>query len=80
MRVIVIGAGISGMNFFKFAEEQLRDVDVVCYEKNSDIGGTVSSRSLRFIMEICTVHLDLLFCLFYPMYFPILPHAADYLL
>lgn len=48
MRVIVIGAGISGMTFFKLAEEQLQDVDIVCYEKNADIGGTVSCRSISY--------------------------------
>lgn len=40
MRIAVIGAGISGLNIFKAAEEKLRNVELVCYEKNHDIGGT----------------------------------------
>jgi cation diffusion facilitator CzcD-associated flavoprotein CzcO len=40
MRVAMLGAGISGINFFKFAEEKLENVDIVCYEKNHDVGGT----------------------------------------
>lgn len=44
MRILVLGCGMSGLNFFKLAEEQLENVDIVCYEKNPDIGGTVSLR------------------------------------
>lgn len=40
LKVIVIGAGASGINFFKRAEEQADNLDIVCYEKNTDIGGT----------------------------------------
>jgi cation diffusion facilitator CzcD-associated flavoprotein CzcO len=40
MRIAMFGAGISGINFFKFAEEKLENVDIVCYEKNHDVGGT----------------------------------------
>jgi NAD(P)-binding Rossmann-like domain len=40
MRIAMLGAGISGVNFFKFAEEKLENVDIVCYEKNHDVGGT----------------------------------------
>jgi hypothetical protein len=40
MRVAMIGAGISGLNLFKVAEEKLQNVDIICYEKNKDIGGT----------------------------------------
>ncbi len=40
LKVIVIGAGVSGLNFFKKAEEQGENLDIVCYEKNADIGGT----------------------------------------
>ena len=36
MRIAMLGAGISGINFFKFAEEKLENVDIVCYEKNRD--------------------------------------------
>ena len=40
LKVVVIGAGVSGLNFFKRAEEQGENLEIVCYEKNSDIGGT----------------------------------------
>jgi cation diffusion facilitator CzcD-associated flavoprotein CzcO len=38
-RVIVIGAGATGLSFAKFAEEMPR-LDVQIYEKNTDIAGT----------------------------------------
>jgi hypothetical protein len=41
MRVVVMGAGVSGLNFFKKAEERMENIDIICYEKNDDIGGTV---------------------------------------
>jgi cation diffusion facilitator CzcD-associated flavoprotein CzcO len=40
MRIAMLGAGISGLNFFKFAEQKLENVEIVCYEKNGDVGGT----------------------------------------
>ena len=40
VKVILMGAGASSLNFFKKAEEQMENVDIVCYEKNQDIGGT----------------------------------------
>ncbi|KIW84300.1 hypothetical protein Z517_03550 [Fonsecaea pedrosoi CBS 271.37] len=39
LRVAMIGAGVSGLNFLKLAEEKLDNVNIICYEKNSDIGG-----------------------------------------
>jgi hypothetical protein len=41
MRIVIMGAGVSGINFFKKAEEQMENIDIVCYEKNDDVGGTV---------------------------------------
>lgn len=40
MRVIHIGAGISGICMAKFLPETLNNVSLVCYDKNDDIGGT----------------------------------------
>ena len=40
VKVILMGAGASSLNFFKKAEEHMENVDIVCYEKNQDIGGT----------------------------------------
>lgn len=40
LRVIVLGSGVSGINFFKFAEDKATNLEIRCYEKNADIGGT----------------------------------------
>lgn len=40
LRVIVIGAGFSGINVGVRIPQRLRNVDLQIYEKNSDIGGT----------------------------------------
>jgi cation diffusion facilitator CzcD-associated flavoprotein CzcO len=39
-RIAMLGAGISGVNFFKFAKEQLQNVEVVCHEKYHGVRGT----------------------------------------
>ncbi len=41
LKVILMGAGASSLDFFKKAESHLSNVEIVCYEKNPDIGGTV---------------------------------------
>ncbi|EAT91512.1 hypothetical protein HBH56_006880 [Parastagonospora nodorum] len=40
VKVILMGAGASSLNFFKKAEEEMDNLDIMCYEKNADIGGT----------------------------------------
>ncbi|TKA55844.1 hypothetical protein B0A49_13011 [Cryomyces minteri] len=40
IKVVLMGAGASTLNFLKKAEEQLDQVDITVYEKNRDIGGT----------------------------------------
>ena len=40
LRIAMLGAGASGLNFFKFAEDNLKNVDIICYDKNDDVGGT----------------------------------------
>jgi hypothetical protein len=40
LKVILMGAGASTLNFLKKAEEQMQNLDIVCYEKNADVGGT----------------------------------------
>ncbi|KAF2652919.1 cyclohexanone monooxygenase [Lophiostoma macrostomum CBS 122681] len=40
IRVIHIGAGISGICLAKFLPEKLNNATLVCYDKNNDIGGT----------------------------------------
>ncbi|KAK0270871.1 hypothetical protein LTR35_013923 [Friedmanniomyces endolithicus] len=39
LRIGVLGAGISGLNFLHYAEQHLRDVEIVVYERNEDVGG-----------------------------------------
>lgn len=40
VKVVLMGAGASSLNFFKKAEEQMQNLQIVCYEKNHDVGGT----------------------------------------
>lgn len=40
VKVILMGAGASTLHCLKKAEEEMQDVEMVCYEKNHDIGGT----------------------------------------
>lgn len=40
VRVVLMGAGASTLNFLKKAEEQMQNVEVKVYEKNRDVGGT----------------------------------------
>ena len=40
VKVILMGAGASTLNFLKKAEEEMEELDMTCYEKNHDIGGT----------------------------------------
>lgn len=40
VKVILMGAGASTLNFLKQAEDHLENVDITVYEKNKDIGGT----------------------------------------
>ncbi|KAF2733825.1 FAD/NAD(P)-binding domain-containing protein [Polyplosphaeria fusca] len=40
VKVVLMGAGASSLNFFKKAEEEMNNLEIVCYEKNRDIGGT----------------------------------------
>jgi hypothetical protein len=48
LRIGVLGAGVCCINFLHFAKERLRDVEVVVYEKNEDVGGVV-----RFWVNEC---------------------------
>lgn len=40
MRVIHIGAGMSGICLSKMLPDAIKDVTLTCYDKNGDIGGT----------------------------------------
>ncbi len=40
VRVVLMGAAASTLNFLKKAEEQMENLDITVYEKNHDVGGT----------------------------------------
>jgi len=40
VRVVLMGAGASTVNFLKKAEEEMQNLDITVYEKNHDVGGT----------------------------------------
>lgn len=40
VRVILMGAAASTVNFLKKAEEEMQNLDITVYEKNHDVGGT----------------------------------------
>lgn len=40
MRIVLMGAAASTVNFLKKAEEQMENVEICVYEKNHDVGGT----------------------------------------
>ncbi|KAK5123775.1 hypothetical protein LTR85_002411 [Meristemomyces frigidus] len=40
LRVVLMGAGASTLNFLKKAEEQMQNLKITVYEKNHDVGGT----------------------------------------
>lgn len=40
LKIIVMGAGASGISFAKFSREELQNTEIVIYEKNNDVGGT----------------------------------------
>lgn len=40
LRVLCVGAGASGINLAKYVQDRSKDVELVIYEKNTDVGGT----------------------------------------
>lgn len=40
VRVIIVGAGLSGLNMIYCLRRFLPNVELIVYEKNDDIGGT----------------------------------------
>jgi hypothetical protein len=40
LRIIAVGAGASGINLAKFADDQLENAELIIYEKNDEVGGT----------------------------------------
>jgi hypothetical protein len=52
LRIGILGAGTTCINFLHFAEERLKDVDIVVYEKNEDVGGVVRVLHLLHIYSL----------------------------
>ncbi len=40
LKIAVLGAGCTGLNILKVAEDNLTNVEIVCYENHEDVGGT----------------------------------------
>ncbi|KEF56739.1 uncharacterized protein A1O9_06929 [Exophiala aquamarina CBS 119918] len=40
LRVVVVGAGAAGINFAKFAQDRLENVNLTVYDRNKEVGGT----------------------------------------
>jgi hypothetical protein len=40
VKIICVGAGASGINFAKFMQDQMQNVELVIYEKNDEVSGT----------------------------------------
>jgi len=40
LRVIAVGAGAAGINFAKFAQDRLENIELTIYDKNYEVGGT----------------------------------------
>ena len=40
LRIVMMGAAASTVNFLKKSEEEMEDLDICVYEKNHDVGGT----------------------------------------
>ena len=49
LRIGILGAGLCSINSLHFAEEQLKDVEYVLYEKNHDVGGVVRRPSVFMV-------------------------------
>ena len=51
LRIIIMGAAASTVNFLKKAEEQMQNLEIQVYEKNHDVGGT-------WYVSVDQTHLD----------------------
>jgi hypothetical protein len=55
LRVVLMGAGASTVNFLKKTEERMQNLDVTVYEKNHDIGGTwLENRYPGCACDVCS--------------------------
>ncbi|KAI5309586.1 hypothetical protein KEM55_002890 [Ascosphaera atra] len=51
LRVVMLGAGASGLNLAHQMELHMKDYDLTIYEKNEDVGGTWFENSYQFAWE-----------------------------
>jgi len=57
VRVVLMGAGASTVNFLKKAEEAMQNLEVTVYEKNHDIGGTwLENRYPGCACDVCRIN------------------------
>jgi hypothetical protein len=59
LRIAIMGCGISAINLFKRFEERMKNIEIICYEKNDDVGGTwyENSKTRPWIYDgICAGH------------------------
>lgn len=52
LKIICIGAGASGLNLAFQARAHLRDVDLVIFEKNNEVGGTWYENRYGFTLSM----------------------------
>jgi hypothetical protein len=65
VKVILMGAGASTLNFLKKAEEQMSNLDITVYEKNHDVGGTwLENRYPGCACDIPSVNYQVLIIIF----------------
>ena len=59
--IVLAGAGASGIDFLHFARDELEKplgIELVCYEKNADVGGTwLENRYPGLVSTIYSVNL-----------------------
>ncbi|KAF2251834.1 FAD/NAD(P)-binding domain-containing protein [Trematosphaeria pertusa] len=81
VKVILMGAGASSLNFFKKAEEEMENLDIVCYEKNHDVGGTwLENRYPGCACDIPSVNYQFSWSIkFWSHYYSYAPEIWEYL-
>jgi NADH dehydrogenase FAD-containing subunit len=57
LKIIAVGAGASGINLAKFTQDQLKNVELVIYEKNHDVGGTWFENKYPYVTPIASDNL-----------------------
>lgn len=54
LRVIALGAGASGLNLARHVDLHMKNVELIVYEKNADVGGTwLENKYVRCDPTLC---------------------------